>query len=70
MSLKSWLQEGIEMQNYKVVSETNGSLRARLVVSRALGFRKTSGKWTITHQHSSVPFYMNGNFKAAIGLKP
>jgi|GEM_PF-6752293 len=31
---------------------------------------QTSGKWTITHQHSSVPFYMNGNFKAAIGLKP
>jgi len=30
MSLKSGLQEGIEMQNYKVVSETNGSLRARL----------------------------------------
>jgi ketosteroid isomerase-like protein len=35
-----------------------------------LGFRKIDGKWTITHEHSSVPFYMDGSFKAAIDLKP
>ena len=35
-----------------------------------LGFRKIDRKWTITHEHSSVPFYMDGSFKAAIDLKP
>ena len=54
------------MQNHKVVSETNGSLRA----SATLGFRKIDDEWTITHEHSSVPFYMDGSFKAAIDLKP
>ena len=35
-----------------------------------LGFRKIDGKCAITHEHSSVPFYMDGSFKAAIDLKP
>jgi len=35
-----------------------------------LGFRKISGEWKITHEHESVPFYMDGNFKAAVDLKP
>lgn len=35
-----------------------------------LGLRKIEGEWKITHQHQSVPFYMDGNFKAAIDLKP
>ena len=35
-----------------------------------LGFRKISGEWKITHAHESVPFYMDGNFKAAVDLKP
>jgi ketosteroid isomerase-like protein len=28
------------------------------------------GMWRIVHEHSSVPFYMDGSFKAAIDLKP
>jgi ketosteroid isomerase-like protein len=35
-----------------------------------LGFRKISGEWKITHEHESVPFYMDGSFKAAVDLKP
>ena len=35
-----------------------------------VGFRKIDGRWKITHEHSSVPFYMDGSFKAAIDLKP
>jgi ketosteroid isomerase-like protein len=35
-----------------------------------LGFRKIDGKCAITHEHKSVPFYMDGSFKAAIDLKP
>ena len=34
------------------------------------GFRKIDGKWLITHEHVSVPFYMDGSDKAAVDLKP
>ena len=33
-------------------------------------FRKTDGDWKVMHVHSSVPFYMDGSFKAAVDLKP
>ena len=35
-----------------------------------LFFRKIGGEWKITHEHESVPFYMDGSYKAAIDLKP
>lgn len=35
-----------------------------------LGLRKRSGGWKIVHLHESVPFLMDGTFKAAIHLKP
>lgn len=35
-----------------------------------LGFEKTDGKWLVIHEHVSVPFYMDGSFKAALDLKP
>jgi PhnB protein len=35
-----------------------------------LGFRKIGGEWKITHEHESVPFYMDGSYKAAVDLKP
>ena len=39
-------------------------------VRETLGFRKIEGGWRITHQHQSVPFYMDGSNKAAVDLKP
>ena len=35
-----------------------------------LGFRKIGGECKITHEHESVPFYMDGSYKAAVDLKP
>ncbi len=35
-----------------------------------LGFQNTGGKWLVNHEHISVPFYMDGSFKAAVDLKP
>ena len=35
-----------------------------------LGLRKLSGAWKIVHQHESVPFLMDGSFKAAVDLQP
>ncbi len=33
-------------------------------------FRKTEHGWRIVHDHSSVPFYMDGSFRAAVDLAP
>ena len=35
-----------------------------------LCFRKIRGDWKIAHQHESVPFYMDGSYRAAVDLKP
>ena len=32
--------------------------------------RKTRGQWRIVHDHSSVPFYMDGSYRAAVDLNP
>ena len=32
--------------------------------------RRTEGAWRIVHEHTSVPFYMDGSFRAAVDLKP
>jgi uncharacterized protein (TIGR02246 family) len=32
--------------------------------------RKIGGRWKVIHDHVSVPFYMDGSFRAAIDLKP
>ena len=42
----------------------------RLWYRQTLCFRKIDGRWKIAHEHSSVPFYMDGSFRAAIDLKP
>ncbi|QND54513.1 SnoaL-like domain-containing protein (plasmid) [Phyllobacterium sp. 628] len=37
---------------------------------QTLGLIRINGTWKICHTHESVPFYMDGSFKAAIDLKP
>ena len=39
-------------------------------VRATIGLRKIDGKWKVTHEHSSVPFYMDGSYRAAVDLKP
>jgi len=35
-----------------------------------LGFRRIGGVWKISHGHTSVPFYMDGSYRAARDLQP
>ena len=35
-----------------------------------LGFRKQGDQWKIAHGHTSVPFHMDGTFRAAMDLEP
>ena len=37
---------------------------------QTLCFRKIRGAWKIAHQHESVPFYMDGSYRAAVDLEP
>ena len=39
--------------------------------SRAtLALRRIDAAWSIVHEHTSVPFYMDGSFRAAVDLEP
>jgi ketosteroid isomerase-like protein len=35
-----------------------------------LCFRREGGEWRIAHAHTSVPFHMDGSFRAAVDLEP
>jgi ketosteroid isomerase-like protein len=50
-------------------SKTDG-VKVDLWFRETLCFRKVDGHWRIAHEHTSVPFYMDGSFRAAIDLKP
>jgi uncharacterized protein YndB with AHSA1/START domain/ketosteroid isomerase-like protein len=47
-----------------------GGQAVDLWVRCTVGLGRRDGVWTITHQHTSVPFHMDGSFKAAVELKP
>jgi ketosteroid isomerase-like protein len=32
--------------------------------------QRIDGRWLVTHEHTSTPFYMDGSFRAATDLKP
>lgn len=44
--------------------------RVALWVRLTLCLRKRDGAWRVVHEHVSVPFYMDGSFKAALDLEP
>ena len=50
-------------------TKTDGE-KADIWFRQTLGFRKTGGEWRIAHQHESVPFYMDGSYRAAVDLQP
>ena len=35
-----------------------------------IGLKKIDGAWKITHEHNSVPFYMDGSPRPALDLQP
>jgi len=44
--------------------------KADLWARVTVGLHRRDGVWKITHQHTSVPFRMDGSFKAAVDLTP
>ncbi|HZB49670.1 MAG TPA: SgcJ/EcaC family oxidoreductase [Mycobacteriales bacterium] len=48
----------------------DGSPRFELWFRATYCLRKRDGRWLITHEHNSTPFYMDGSFAAALDLRP
>ena len=44
--------------------------RADVWARQTVCLKKIDGAWKVMHDHTSVPFYMDGSFKAATDLKP
>jgi ketosteroid isomerase-like protein len=50
-------------------TRTDGA-RTELWMRATMCFRKIDGRWKIAHEHTSVPFYMDGSYRAAVDLVP
>jgi PhnB protein len=76
---------GLEVQGLKVTAgddvafahglfhmtgrRTDGSA-TDLWFRQSFGLKRRGEAWKIIHEHSSVPFLMDGSFRAAVDLKP
>lgn len=47
-----------------------GGRPVSLWMRSTLCFRREGGAWRIAHAHTSVPFHMDGSFRAAVELEP
>jgi ketosteroid isomerase-like protein len=47
-----------------------GGRKVDMWIRSTLCFRRENGAWKIAHGHSSVPFLMDGSFRAATDLQP
>jgi len=47
-----------------------GGRPVSLWMRSTLCFRREDDGWTIAHAHTSVPFHMDGSFRAAVDLEP
>jgi ketosteroid isomerase-like protein len=50
-------------------TKTDGE-RVDLWARATVGYRRIEGQWMVVHEHVSVPFHMDGSFRAAVDLKP
>lgn len=55
---------------YRISGTKTDGERPNIWVRGTHCFARADGVWKIVHEHMSVPFYMDGSYKAAIDLKP
>jgi len=53
-----------------MMGERKGGEKTDLWTRVTICFARRGGRWKITHEHVSVPFMMDGSYKAAVHLKP
>jgi ketosteroid isomerase-like protein len=54
----------------RMKAKTTGGKRTELWFRQTLCFSRIGSEWKISHEHDSVPFYMDKDARAAIDLKP
>jgi len=54
----------------RISGTRTGGDKTDVWVRATIGCRRFDGMWLISHEHASVPFYMDGSDRAAIDLKP
>lgn len=54
----------------RISGKRNNGEQTDVWVRATVCLRKIGGKWKIAHEHVSVPFYMDGSFRAAVDLRP
>jgi ketosteroid isomerase-like protein len=54
----------------RLSGQRTGGEMTDIWVRQTFGLRRTNGAWRIIHEHTSVPFYMDGSYRAAVDLKP
>lgn len=55
--------------NHLTGERTDGE-KTDVWVRATVCWRKSRGQWLVTHEHVSVPFYMDGSMRAAVDLSP
>ena len=55
--------------NHLSGTRTDGG-KTDIWIRATLCFEKVGGRWLGAHEHLSVPFYMDGSYRAAVDLKP
>ena len=58
-----------ELVHVSAVTKEGGQLAAWWMRATTC-LRREHGTWTIVHEHTSVPFHMDGSFRAAVDLAP
>lgn len=81
-----WGPLGYELRDFQVVTggdlafchgfarisgtKVENDQKVKVWVRETVCLAKAGGMWKIRHEHSSVPFYMDGSLRAAVDLKP
>jgi ketosteroid isomerase-like protein len=55
--------------NHLTGDRTSGE-RTDVWVRATICFERIEGAWKVVHEHVSVPFYMDGSYRASVDLKP
>jgi uncharacterized protein (TIGR02246 family) len=54
----------------RIAGKRTDSTETNVWVRATVGCRKIAGRWMISHEHASVPLYMDGSERAALDLEP
>lgn len=53
-----------------LTGDRTGGERTDVWVRATICFERIDGAWKVVHEHVSVPFYMDGSYRASVDLKP